>query len=57
MKVVDDFFSHPDYHGDANKISEYAKYATHRNGPIAWGVPSPMGATDPKSKNFVVCPS
>jgi hypothetical protein len=41
MKVVDDFFSHPNYKGNANKISKYAKYATHVNGPLAWG--SPLG--------------
>jgi len=56
MKVVDDFFTHPDYKGHAKKISEYAAWATRDNGPAVWGTPTPMRIKGPPgSKDFVVC--
>ncbi|KAH9979643.1 hypothetical protein BJV74DRAFT_798278 [Russula compacta] len=53
MKIVDDFFSQPDYNGNAKKISAYAKYAMDINGPIIYKAPSPIGATIPGSEGFV----
>ncbi|KAI0003200.1 hypothetical protein BJV74DRAFT_793475 [Russula compacta] len=53
MKIVDDFFSQPDYNGNAKKISAYAKYAMDINRPIIYKAPSPIGATIPGSEGFV----
>jgi hypothetical protein len=56
MKVIDSFFSHPDYNGNTTKISEYATWAIRDNGPAVWGTPTPMNIKGPPgSKGFKVC--
>ncbi|KAH9011665.1 hypothetical protein EDB84DRAFT_1647130 [Lactarius hengduanensis] len=45
LQVVDKLFKQVEYTNNVRAVSEYAIWATKRDGPALWGVPSPQGVS------------
>ncbi|KAH8982122.1 hypothetical protein EDB86DRAFT_3051092 [Lactarius hatsudake] len=45
LQVVDKLFKQVEYTNNVRAVSEYAIWATERDGPALWGVPSPQGVS------------
>ncbi|KAH9010261.1 hypothetical protein EDB84DRAFT_1570674 [Lactarius hengduanensis] len=45
LQVADKFFKQLEYMNDTRTVSEYAIWATGKDGPALWGVPSPRGVS------------
>ncbi|KAH9170338.1 hypothetical protein EDB89DRAFT_2244086 [Lactarius sanguifluus] len=52
LHIVERFFKQTEYANNSRVISEYAKWATGKDGPGIWGVPSARGVS-PSDENYV----
>ena len=53
VHIAEQFFKQPEFKDDPRAVSKYAIWATRRDGPAFWRVPSPQGLA-PNDPNYTV---